>query len=86
MINLTSIKQKVERINNSFHPGRTLHHLLTRLSSEDGAETVEWLGLAAVVVVLIGAVALYISGAGQGIIDALRDLINSMIAGFAQGW
>jgi hypothetical protein len=81
-LNLAPIKQKVENI----HPGRTVRHLLARLSLEEGAETVEWLGLAAVVVVLIGAVALYISGAGQGIIDALRDLINSIIAGFAQGW
>jgi hypothetical protein len=54
--------------------------------SEQGVETVEYLGLASVVVVLVGAVALYLSGAGQVLIDAIRDLIAAIIAGFARGW
>ena len=54
--------------------------------SQHGVETVEYLGLASVVVVLVGAVALYLSGAGQVLIEAIRDIIAAIIAGFAQDW
>lgn len=53
---------------------------------EQGVETIEYLGLAAVLAILVGAVALYLSGAGQALIAAVRDLISAIIAGFARGW
>lgn len=57
------------------------------LRSDAGAQTVEYVALSGVAVVLIGAVVLFLgSGGGQIVIDALRDVINAIIAGFARGW
>ena len=60
--------------------------ILHRLSSEEGIETVEYVGLASVVVVLVGAVALYLSGAGQILIDELANIIADIIANLQRGW
>jgi hypothetical protein len=57
-----------------------------KLLLQEGVETVEYVGLASVVVVLAGAVALYLSGAGQVLIDQVADIIANIIASLQQGW
>ena len=66
---------------------RTGRLLVTRLlHGERGVETVEYLGLGAVVVILGGGVFLYVSGGISQITAQLGALMERIIAGFAQGW
>jgi hypothetical protein len=61
--------------------------LLTRaLHGEKGVETVEYLGLGAIVVILGGAVYLYVAGGISQITTLIGALIERILAGFAQGW
>ena len=54
---------------------------------ESGAEVVEYVGLAGIVLALIGAVVLYVSSdAGRAITSAIRDVIQATIDGMHRGW
>lgn len=66
------------------HTGRLLATRM--LHGERGVETVEYLGLGAIVVVLGGAVFLYVAGGISQITGLIGALIGRIIAGFAQGW
>lgn len=63
-----------------------LQRVWQKLRLQDGVETIEYLGLASVVVVLVGAVALYVSGAGQVLIDEIANIIADIIANLQRGW
>lgn len=80
---LTSIldfRKKAQRGNGRFR------QVWQWLSRQDGVETIEYVGLASVVVVLVGAVALYVSGAGQILIDQIANIIADIIANLQRGW
>lgn len=60
--------------------------LKRKLGSERGVETVEWVGMAAVVLALIGAIAAVMGGAGgtsigEAIASTIAGWINSMAGG-----
>ena len=51
-----------------------------RLSNEDGVTTIEWVGLAAVIVALMFAVAQAMGGNDGGIASAITSKISTMIS------
>lgn len=59
-------------------------NLYAKLASEDGIETIEWIGLAAVVLVLLGAIGGVFgddSSVGQAITNTMTSWINSLAGG-----
>lgn len=54
---------------------------------ESGVETVEYVGLSAAIMVLIGSVVYYLNTeGGQVLVRAFRDVIQVTISGFQRGW
>lgn len=48
---------------------------------ESGSQTLEWIGIAAVIVILVGVVSTAMSGAsgiGDDVVDKIRDLISQI--------
>ena len=67
--------------------GKMICPLRARLVQESGVEVVEYVGLAGIVIALIGAVVLYVSSdAGRAITNAIRDIIQATIGGMQRGW
>lgn len=61
-----------------------LHRLGSRLDGEDGVETIEWIGMAAVVLVMLVAVASFMeSGGGESVGQALVNALVNLIGGLA---
>lgn len=61
-----------------------LTYVLTRLRDEEGVETIEWIGLAAVILVLLAAIAAVLgkdTKVGQAIVDALARMIENITGG-----
>lgn len=52
----------------------------SRVQNEDGVSTIEWVGLAAVVVALMFAVAGAMEGQGSGLAGAIVGKISDMIS------
>lgn len=67
----------IEKVNN----GMAALYLRTKASvaNEKGVSTIEWVGLAAVIVALMFAVATAMNGQGAGLASAIVSKISSMI-------
>jgi pilus assembly protein Flp/PilA len=53
--------------------------LLSRLRSERGQSSVEYLGMVAVVVAVVGVIIAAAPGIGQSIVDAIGDQIDKIL-------
>lgn len=63
-----------------------LGDLRSQLGEEEGVETIEWIGLAAVVVALLGAVAAFVpTSGGETIGSAIINVISNWISQFGGG-
>lgn len=77
----------MQRINKIQHTvNLALLRTWSRLRNEAGAETVEYLGLSAIVVVLGGAVYLFVTGGIGQITAQIGRIMADIINGMAQGW
>ncbi|SFD94577.1 hypothetical protein SAMN05216238_10668 [Lentibacillus persicus] len=50
-------------------------------NDESGSQTLEWIGIAAVIVILVGVVSTAMSGAsgiGEDVVNKIRDLISQI--------
>lgn len=59
---------------------------LKALLPEDGMETLEWVSLMAVMLLLGAAAYVYISGGIGVVIDHIATILDRFIAGYAAGW
>lgn len=59
-------------------PDDILQHVLRRLGAQRGQTSVEWVGLAFVIVALVGALAALMPDVATAVVHAIRDAIHSL--------